>query len=74
MYIVQILFDTCSLVLFFFCHYLTISLFYLPGIQQQHNYTQVKRSYGAFNIYLYRLVTVRAVPFIFPVVVEHLNT
>lgn len=41
MYIVQILFISFSSL--FFCHYLTISFFYLPGIQQEHNYTQVKR-------------------------------
>lgn len=62
MYIVQILF--ISLVLFF-CHYLTLLFFYLPAIQQQHNYTQVKKIPRGFQYLptLYRLVTTRQVPF-----------
>lgn len=50
MCIVQILF--ISLVLLFFSgHYLTISFFYLPGIQQQHNHTQVKRLLRARSLF-----------------------
>lgn len=53
MYIVQILFISLVLLFFWSLPDYFVFLRYLPDIQQQHNYTQVKRSLCVRSLFFF---------------------